>query len=272
MAFAVLLSASLSGAKALAQTPTIQAPPSAQTNEAARAPGAGELSAAELSKLTEEERQLIAGSRAAIISTGLSAAYFDRHFVVARVVNTTGDRRVVWRLRAGEHETFIIDSIGFYTDEKGRRVNTHSVVNTLGNTRDIRRTITRRRAEQLMRACIGPFDGGAVLFQPVGTPRRASLFFSATSAPPAPTGTSSSGAASASASSNKPGASPDAGQSPAPATNAQEGDRLRPGGKKPPPPLIGFVDLQTGRCTAGYGLAGAYPPLPPPRRPQKRRN
>src|SRR3712207_8046348 len=52
---------------------------------------------------------------------------------------------------------FRSDSVGFYT-EGARRVDTHSVASTLPKTSDIGRTLTRRRAETLMRRCIGPLD------------------------------------------------------------------------------------------------------------------
>jgi hypothetical protein len=214
--------------------------------QSAAPPRPGVAAAVDLSKLGEEERRLVAGSRAALLSLGLSEGYFDRHFSVAKVVNTAGDRRVVWRFAVGEHAAFVNDSVGYYTDQKGRRVNTHSVAASLGAAREIRRTITRRRAERLMRDCIGPFEGGSVIYRAVGTPPRAALVFSASSAAPAaPAGPNN--------------------QTPPPAAAGQS-DTIRAGGKKPPPPVIGAVDLQTGRCVTGYALSGAYPPLPAPRR------
>jgi len=47
-------------------------------------------------KLNEAERALVAGSRNAIVRSGMSSAYFDLHFMLVQVVNRPGDRRVVW--------------------------------------------------------------------------------------------------------------------------------------------------------------------------------
>lgn len=193
--------------------------------------------AADGPSLDESARQLVRGSREAFLAAGFSAAYFDRHFRPFKVVNLPGDRRVVWRFRAGDHEAYVDDSVGFYTDEHGRRVDTHSVASTLGAARDPRRTITRRRAERLMRSCIGEFEGGAVAFQQFGA-RTALVFTAATVSPPATPPT------------------PEAwGES------AAGGDRLRRGGKKGPPVYVGAVDLETGRCLKGRARAGA--PGPP---------
>src|SRR4051794_7995297 len=106
--------------------------------------------------LTDSEQALVAGSREAIIKTGITPAFFEEHFRLARVLDRPGDRRVVWRLSVGGYEATVNDSVGYYT-EGPRRVDTHSVAATLSQTSDITRTITRRRAELLMRRCIGRF-------------------------------------------------------------------------------------------------------------------
>ena len=133
--------------------------------------------------LTASERALVAGSREAIIKTGVSPAFFDRHFRVARVVDGAGDRRVVWRLSVGGHEATVNDSVGFYT-EGARRVDTHSVAATLSETSDITRTITRRRAELLMRRCIGRFRNAQVEYRAHGAAGRAALLLTAHSLVP----------------------------------------------------------------------------------------
>jgi len=191
----------------------------------------------------DDARRLVRGSREAFLAAGFSAAYFDRHFSPFKVVNLPGDRRVVWRFRAGGHEAYVDDSVGFYTDERGRRVDTHSAASTLAPARDPRRTITRARAERLMRSCIGEFEGGAVVFQRFGA--RTALVFTAASVstpatPPAPA---------------------------AWAEAAAGGDRLRRGGRKGPPVYVGAVDLETGRCLKGRARAGAPGPsnAPAPR-------
>lgn len=115
-------------------------------------------------KWTDAERALISGSRQAIIRTGISAAYFDRHFTVVQVVNKPGDRRIVWKFSVNEYETKVSDVLGYYT-ENGKRVDTHSVTTTLRTTADIDRTISRRAARQLMRQCIGSFRNVSVEYR-----------------------------------------------------------------------------------------------------------
>ena len=114
--------------------------------------------------LNASERALVEGSREAIIKTGMTADFFDRHFSVARVFDRPGDRRVVWKFSVGGYETIINDSIGSYM-EAGRRVDTHSVAATLNSTSDMTRTISRRRAEAVMRRCIGRFTNPRVEYR-----------------------------------------------------------------------------------------------------------
>ena len=194
-------------------------------------------------KLTPEEERLVRGSKAELLATGFSEAYFDAHFEPVRVLNTPGDRRVTWRFRVGGHETLVHDSLGFYTGADGRRVNTHTVAATLGVTHDITQTIPAEEASRLMRECIGEFEGGAVVFQRFGEEGRAALVFTAVSVPPPA----------------QPAAQPAA--PPAQATGARQ-DKLKPGGKKKPFLLIGTVDLETGRCVKGVAQVGSPHPTP----------
>ena len=133
--------------------------------------------------LNASERALVAGSREAIIKTGITAAFFDRHFRVARVLDRPGDRRVIWRLSVGGHEASVNDSVGYYT-EGARRVDTHSVAATLSETSDLTRTITRRRAELLMRRCIGRFRNAQVEYRAHVEGGRAALLLTAYSLVP----------------------------------------------------------------------------------------
>lgn len=226
---AVLCAPTALGAGAGRQTPAAAGAP--DRAPAARPPA----SAPDAPPLDEAGRQLVRGSRAAILAAGFSEPFFDRHFTPFKVFNRPGDRRVVWRFRAGGHEAYLDDSVGFYTDRRGRRVDTHSVSSTLAAARDLRLTVTRRRAERLMRSCIGEFEGGAVVFQQFGA-RTALVFTAATASPPQP---------------------------PQPAEWAEAGAggdlRLR-GGRKGPPVYVGAVDLETGRCLKGRARAGAPGP------------
>lgn len=128
--------------------------------------------------LTASEQALVRGSREAILGTGITPAYFDEHFRLARVVDAPGDRRVVWTFSVGEFEATVSDAVGFYTEE-GRRVDTHSVADTLASARDITRTITRRRAEAVMRRCIGRFTNPRVEYRARGAGGPAALLLTA---------------------------------------------------------------------------------------------
>lgn len=240
---AVALAAAAAGAPAA---------PSASAQAAAQA---GTQADARRNELTASERALVKASRAAIIEAGVSADYFDRHFRVARVADSPGDRRVVWTFAIGGHEATVVDAFGFYTDAGGRRVDTHTVAGALGRARDIRRTITRRRAERIMRACIGEFDGGAVVYQAAGDPPRAALVFTAVSSPrpeePA-------------ARAAQAPATPPSPQSP---PQSSGHDVIKQGGKKKPFLFTGAVDLETGRCTKGVAQVGSPMPTPAETRP-----
>jgi hypothetical protein len=128
--------------------------------------------------LTAAERALVRGSREAIVKTGITESYFDRHFSVARVVDKPGDRRVVWKFSINGYETTVSDTLGYYT-EGDRRVDTHSVADSLPSTSDITRTITRRQAERIMRRCIGGFTNPQVEYRAHGAAGAAALLLTA---------------------------------------------------------------------------------------------
>lgn len=198
--------------------------------------------------LSAEQERLVRGSKAAVLAAGISEPYFERHFTLMRVSSRPGDNRVVWLFKVGEYEAIVSDSVGFYTDERGRRVDAHSVVNALGEARDIKRTISRRRAESIMRRCIGEYEGGNVTYNIWGVPGRATLLFNAVSVPPA-------------ADSTKP-APPTSQPAPPVGEGSTAADYMKPGGKKKPFRKIGAVNLETGRCTKGLAQVGAPVPQP----------
>jgi hypothetical protein len=115
-------------------------------------------------KLSKEEETLALESKQAILTAGISRAYFAQHFQLIKVVNLPGDRRVVWRFRVNGYETTVDDSIGYYT-VADKRVNIHSVTNLLRPAHEVTRTIPRARARRLMRACIGEFEGESVSYR-----------------------------------------------------------------------------------------------------------
>ncbi len=117
-------------------------------------------------------------SRRAIIETGFSEAYFDKHFRIVAAFDKPGDTRVVWKFSVNRYETILSDAVGFYTDHQ-RRVFVHSIKNTLGPTRDITRTIPRRRARALMSSCLGRFTGEAVALMRLSPGEKMSLFLTA---------------------------------------------------------------------------------------------
>lgn len=215
---------------------------------AAASVAVGQSARADGARLDAEETRLAEGSRASIIAAGVTPKFFDRHFRLEQVSNLPSDRRVVWRIKVGEHEALVSDPVGSYTDERGRRHDAHSVAALVTPARDIGRTITRRRAERLMRACIGEYRNGATVYQLFGSPPRASLVFTAVSAPepqqPAAT-TNATGAT-----------NPTSAVTRAPS----QSDPIRQGGRKRPPPRVGMLNLETGRCIVGVGQSGSPHP------------
>src|SRR6185369_14994082 len=107
-------------------------------------------------QLTASEQTLVDGSKQAIIETGISESCFTTHFKLLNVIDKPSDRRVVWQFSVDQYQAVLNDAIGYYTDG-ARRVNTHSIAKSLGQTTEIQRTISRARALRLMKSCIGNF-------------------------------------------------------------------------------------------------------------------
>lgn len=184
---------------------------------AAYVPAFSRITQSRSPKLSVAEVALVQGSRNAIMSTGISAGYFNAHFKLDRVVNKVGDRRVVWRFSVGEYRAILEDAVGFYTDEKGNRFNSHSVLNVLSTSHDIKSTIPRKRARQLMSQCLGEYKTGPVILQSFGPKQTARLLFTASSLP----------------------------------------KFLKEGMDTNKPLIYtGFLDLETGECTKGIAQAG----------------
>ena len=209
-------------------------------------------------ELTDSEKSLVEGSREAIIKTGTSAAYFDRHFRVERVFDRPGDRRVVWRFSVGGHEALVTDSVGFYT-EGGRRLDTHSVAGTLNKTGDITRTITRARAERIMRRCIGRFDNPQVEYR-AHTPEGAAALLLTAEALLVPR---VSAAERERLERREREERERAARQKPPGSPHVDADELRKRGGRRPLVLLGAVDLSNGECTVGRGQVG--PPIAPRR-------
>ena len=188
-------------------------------------------------RLSEAERALVGGSRAEFVRSGMSSRYFDRHFTLVKVVNQPGDRRVVWKFSVNGHSTTVTDVLGYYTKD-GRRVDTHSVTAALRATSDINRTISRRKANQIMQQCIGNFRNAVVEFRAADA-GGARLFLTA-EALPQNTGQ------------NKDQPTPEN-----PPVESSDADPIKKKGPRRPAIVVGSVDLQTGKCTKGKLTVGS---------------
>jgi hypothetical protein len=187
-------------------------------------------------RLTDAEKALVAGSREAIVGTGISEKYFDRHFTLVKVVNQPGDRRVIWKLSVNGYETTVSDVLGFYTKD-GRRIDTHSVSSTLHRTGDIEKTISRSAANRIMRQCIGTFAHPAIELIAMGNEARLVL---------------TAEAARKTARHNEKEEREREERERATQQKAKQGnDVIEREGDAGPPIIVATVDLQSGKCTKG---------------------
>ena len=177
---------------------------------------------------------MAAGSRRAIIATGISEKYFDRHFTIVKVVNQSGDRRVVWKFSVNGYETNVSDVLGFYTKD-GKRVDTHSITSSLRRTTEIEKTISRSAANRIMRQCIGAFTHPTIEFITVNKEARLVL-----------TAESARKTARHSEKEEREREARDAKSQ-----NKQSSDVIENEGNNGPPIITGTVDLQSGKCTQG---------------------
>jgi hypothetical protein len=186
--------------------------------------------------------ELVRGSRDALIETGFSARYFDEHFRVHQIFDQPSDMRVVWRLSVNSYEALVHDAIGYYTDQNQKKVYVHSVGSTLGRTRDMTRTISRRLAQKSMRACIGRSAGEAVVLMRLFLSEPASLYMTAHAVTKASrkreVGEREIGDREKSDNKN-------------PQVDQPENEETR----KRPRLLVGYINLETGRCTKGEAVA-----------------
>ena len=192
---------------------------------------------------SSSDQQLVRSSRSAILETGMSERYFDKHFQLIQSFNTPADMRVVWKYSLNGYETIVNDAVGFYTSANKRRVYLHSIKSILGATRDITRTISRPRAARLMKACIGVYAGEAIAFIKLSSNRAASFYLTAH-----PLGKISKRR-------DKGTRALKNGKNTA--NNTQEMDeRESEKTEKRPPARIGYINLETGRCLKGQAIAG----------------
>jgi hypothetical protein len=186
-------------------------------------------------KLSDAEAALVASSRKAIISTGVSDKYFERHFTLLKVVNQPGDRRVLWKFSVNGYQTTVSDVLGYYTQD-GKRVDTHSVASTLRQTTEIEKTISRSAANRVMRKCIGTFANPA--FELIANGNEARLIMTAE-------------AVTRTARRREKEEREREERERAPSQNKQGTDVIENEGNNGPPIIFGSVDLQSGKCTKG---------------------
>ena len=198
-------------------------------------------------KLTASEQALVDSSKQAILRTGISEVYFASHFKLLRVIDQPADRRVVWQFSVNQHQTVLNDAVGFYASGTGR-VNTHSIEKALGQTTEIQRTISRTRALQIMKNCIGSFDTPSVEYGSVNG--RAELFLVAFTRPRRE-----------SKSEREKEREREREEREKPKADASGSDVVgneeEEGGKQKPL-ISGAVNLQTGKCTKGTGATSPF--------------
>ena len=192
------------------------------------------LAQADNRQLTASEQTLVDGSKQAILETGISEPYFKTHFKLLNVIDKPSDRRVVWQFSVNQYQAVLNDAIGYYTGG-AKRVNTHSIAKSLGQTTEIQRTISRARALSLMKSCIGNFDNPAVEYGPVNG--RAELLLVAH----ARNRVESKSARERERQKRKATAA---------GTDVVESEEDEGAIK---PLLLGAINLQTGKCTKGAG-------------------
>lgn len=158
-------------------------------------------------------------SKRAIIETGISEAYFDKHFKLVKTVNDPADRRVEWLYSVNEYEAQLVDAIGFHATG-GKRVFVHGIKNQLYATHEIVKTLRLERARRILRSCIGKFEAEAVIYRTLTVPGKARLYLTGRSIPER-----------------------ERNQKPKATEGEEEGQFL----------YVGFVDVETGKCVKKLG-------------------
>ena len=192
--------------------------------------------------LNSSEQALVEGSKQTILANGISEDYFSLHFKLVRVVDKQSDRRVVWQFSINGYQAVISDSIGFYSDGM-KRVDTHSIANSLGRTSEIRGTISRARALKILKTCIGRFTTPSVEYGAVNGQAQLLLVAQASQPPnekALPDETKHERQQEQREKSNATTGN-DVIKS-----EENEGDQQRV--------ILGSVNLQTGKCTKGAGV------------------
>ena len=199
-------------------------------------------------KLTESEAALVEGSKQAILATGISEPYFKAHFKLLSVVDKPSDRRVMWQFSVNEYQAVVTDAIGYNT-QGGKQIDLHSVGKALGQTAEIRRTVTRARALRILKACIGPYETPSVTYGPVDG--RAELLLVASARVPAEKEKSEREKEREREREERNKRKAESAGIDALAKEEEEGE----GGA---PIILGAVNLRTGKCTRGAALSSPF--------------
>lgn len=125
---------------------------------------------------------LVEKSKRAIIETGISESYFDKHFKLVKSVDDPADRRVEWLYSVNEYKAQLVDAIGFHATG-GKRTLVHGIKNQLYATHEIFKTLPLRQARRILKRCIGKFDGESVSYRTLTVPGKARLYLSGRSIP-----------------------------------------------------------------------------------------
>lgn len=197
----------------------------------------GQIPAAQ-SKLSVAEQALVESSKKATIATGFSESYFNSHFTLLKVFDQPADRRVVWKFTVNGYESIINDSIGS-TSVGSNKVNIHSVSRSLGQTTEIRRTISRTRALRALKSCIGNYSEPYVEFGQVEG--HAELFLVGTQKPRLERREQAEREREKSEEQSRPVGAIDVIES-------EEGEKPKS------PVIIGYINLRTGKCMRGKGV------------------
>ena len=120
---------------------------------------------------------LVERSKRAIIETGISESYFDKHFKLVKVVDDPADQRVEWLFSVNGYEAQLVDAIGFHSTG-GKRVYVHGIKNQLHSTHEIVKTLSLHQARRVLRRCIGKYESEAVIYRTLSVPGTAKLYLS----------------------------------------------------------------------------------------------
>jgi hypothetical protein len=186
--------------------------------------------------LSQANEALVQGSRSAIIESRFSPAYFDQHFRLVDAINKPGDIRVIWKFSLNGYEVLINDAIGYYTESR-KRVYVHSVKNTLVATKDIPKTISRRRAETLMTACIGNHTDKGVAFMRLSPKDKTALYLTASAV-----------------SAHRPRKEEKERETEDQRQGNSQIDQPDKEEVQKRPRILGYVNLETGKCSKGTAV------------------